>query len=132
MCLARFSFTSLCRGTGGILRSWGCNTNRASHRGESMSTRVFRACESGPSASSDRKLSDSPDARNLAAGKVPEEIAEIFLQFARVLALGQVIGNLLKIAEPHASVLPVDVTSGAHDTHSTSSGRVSQPETQRS
>src|ERR1039457_6744079 len=98
MCLARFSFTSLCRGTGGILRSWGCDTNRASHRGESMSTRVFRACESGPSASSDRKLSDSADARDFAAGKIPEEIAEILLQLRKRLALSQVIGELLKIA----------------------------------
>src|ERR1017187_8692390 len=116
------------RGTGWDAPVLGCDTNLASHRGESMSTRVFRACESGPSASSNRKLSDSADARNLAAGQVPEKIAEILLQFRKRLALGQVIGEFLKISEPHASVLPVNVTSGAHDTHSTSSGRASQPE----
>jgi hypothetical protein len=30
--------------------------------------------------------------------------------------LGQVIGELLEIPEPHAAVLPVDVTGGAHET----------------
>src|SRR5450759_1613822 len=115
MWLARISFTSLCRGTGWDIRSLGWDTNSASHRCEPALTPVFRACESGRPASSNGELGDSADARDLAAGQVPVQIAEIFLQFRKGLALGQVIGEHFKIAEPHATILPVDVTSRAHD-----------------
>src|ERR1035437_3696625 len=115
MCLARFSFTSLCRGTGREIAFGDCDTSRASPRGELVSTLVFPACESGPSASSDGKFSDSADARDLAAGQVPKEITEILLQVRKRLALGQVVGELFKIAEPHAAILPVDVTGRVHD-----------------
>ena len=53
--------------------------------------------------------------RPLRRFEVPVVITEIFLQFRQCLALGQVIGKLPKIPEPHASVLPVDVTGGTHD-----------------
>src|ERR1035438_9816357 len=114
MCLARFSFTSLCRGTGWDIRFGDCDTSRASPRGELVSPLVFPACESGPSASSDGKFSDSADARDLAAGQVPKEITEILHQVRKRLALGQVIGEFFKIPEPHAAILPVDVTGADH------------------
>jgi hypothetical protein len=65
---------------------------------------------------SDRKLGDSANAGDFAACQVPVEIAEILFQFRQRLALGQVVRKLFKIPEPHASVLPVNVTGGAHET----------------
>src|ERR1039458_9484571 len=76
---------------------------------------MLPACESGRPASSDFEFGDSADARDLAACQVPVEIAEVLFQFRERLGLGQVIGELHEIPDPHAAILPVDVTRRAHD-----------------
>src|ERR1035437_9235444 len=76
---------------------------------------MLRASESGRPASSNLELGDSADARNLAARQVAVEFTEILFQFRERLGLGQVIGELHEIPDPHATILPVDVTRRAHD-----------------
>jgi len=65
---------------------------------------------------SDGKLGDFANTGDLAARQIAIEIAQVLFQLRQCLALRQVIGKLLEVPEPHASVLPVDVTRGDHET----------------
>jgi hypothetical protein len=44
------------------------------------------------------------------------QITEVVLKFCQGLALGQVVRELLKVAEPHLTILPMDVSCAAHHT----------------
>lgn len=78
--------------------------------------RVLLQLRSSRSTSSDGQLGDSADAGNFTAPQVPVEIPKVLLEFSQRLALSQVVRELLEVAEPHLAVLPVDVSSLAHDT----------------
>jgi len=51
---------------------------------------------------------------DLSAGQVFVKIPQILLEFLKGFTLRQVVREFLKIAEPHALILPMDVAGGAH------------------
>src|SRR5271166_119195 len=71
-------------------------------------------CGSGPSASSNGQLSNPANTGDLFACQVFVEIPQIVLEFLKRFTLGQVVREFLKIAEPHALALPMDISSGTH------------------
>lgn len=75
---------------------------------------LLPACGAGLSASSNSKIGDPADAGDLSACQVFIEVAQIRLEFRQRFTLRQVVREFLKIAEPHALVLPVHISSSAH------------------
>ena len=76
--------------------------------------RLHPACGSGRLASSKSQFGYSADARDFPAYKVPVEIAKVLFQLPEGFTLRKVVGEFFEVGEPHLTVLPVDVTSGAH------------------
>lgn len=116
MCVARKSLISRCLGLAEQRRSSDCDTSRVLHRSEPEHTRSLPAFASGPFVSSDRKFGNAANSRNFSTHEVAVEIAEVFLKFGLGFTLRQIVGELLEVAEPYLSVLPVDVSSDAHVT----------------
>jgi hypothetical protein len=99
--------------------SWDCGTSRDSRHVEQKCSLMLPACGSGPFASSESQFSYPPNARNLSTRQVPIQIPKVILEFRQSFALGHVVGEFLEVAEPHALILPVDVTGALHETYST-------------
>jgi hypothetical protein len=81
-----------------------------------FAARFFELADQIRTDSSEGQFSNTPDARNLATGYVAVQISKVVLKLCQRLALSQVVGEFLKVAEPHLAILPVDVTSRVHST----------------
>ena len=97
-----------------MYQSWGSDTSRDSRRGELAGSLLLLTFGSGLSASSNGQLSDPANTRNLAARQIFVKVPQILLEFLKRFTLSQIVREVLKIAEPHALVMPMDVSSNAH------------------
>jgi hypothetical protein len=92
-----------------------CQPSISRWRGTGCENAVVGAYQIRP-ASSDGEFSDFTDASYFTASEIPVEIQEILLKFAQRFTLSPVVREILEIAEPHFTILPVDVPDTAHST----------------
>jgi hypothetical protein len=115
ICFARNSLISRWRGMGCETPVFGFRNHHDFRRGAREDNLLPPTCGPSQFASSDRQLGDSTDAWYLTAREVPVKIPKILLKFTERFALSQVIREFLEVAEPHITVLPMDVTSSPHN-----------------